>query len=357
MDKEISICQIISLMKKVDITIMAKHTFLNSKLVCSFFHNDTVIFTFISNHIDLFEGAQSFIINHNFSDLCFNNVTLIIEIFDQSGIRQCIYEKSLQQEDEPYSKFPVMVTGDLVRKSEGGIITIGIGGVVYRIHSLYDQVLYQCKDYLTTNDPDEEITITLDDINNEKNELKRVLRRSPKDPEIEMYAVRRKVSESILDYNGFQIHGAAVAIDNQGYIFTADSGTGKTTHIKLWLSNHPNAYVVNGDHPIVKIEKNIMVYGSPWCGKEGMNTNAAVCLKAIVLMERSKENSIAEISMNEALVELIRQIYKPLDTIKMKKTLQLLSSLNGKVKFYKFKFNNFAEDAFSISYGTIHIEE
>lgn len=357
MVENISICQVNFLSGKVDIVLKSRHTFLNSKMVCTFLHNNRKLLSFESDCMDLFEGEQAFTISHGLIDLFLGNVSLVIEVFDQDGVRQCCHEKHFKTETENLTESPLKVFGRSLRKTEGGMITIRIGGVAYRIHANYDNVLYQCEDYLTADEPDEEIIITSEDIINEKRELGKLIKNLPKDSEIEVYAVRRRVSEAILDHNEFQIHGAAVAIGCQGYIFTADSGVGKTTHIKLWLENLPNAYVVNGDHPIIQTGKEILVYGSPWSGKEKMNTNTSVHLRAIILMERSESNSIAEISMNEALPELIRQIHKPSDLAKMKRTLQLLSELNGRIKFYKFKSNNFAEDAFPVSYKAIHMDE
>ena len=117
---------------------------------------------------------------------------------------------------------------------------------------------------------------------------------------LETYALHAKLSEKLIDCDVLLMHGAAVAYDGEVYLFSADSRTGKTTHVRKWLKNLPDAFVVNGDKPYVFAGETPMVYGSPWAGKENMYRNTGVPLKAIVLMERAEENSIRRISFSDA---------------------------------------------------------
>lgn len=349
------ICQVISRPQKIDLVINSRYTYLNAELICSLRTEQAAILSYRSNQFNLYEGEQLYSIRHGFSKLDISTVMLTIEIVDHNRNCICCYNQYSQENAQQDAPSLINVSGEISRQTEGGSITIEVGGIPFRIHSHYNGVLQQLKDYITKEKPICDITIKEEEILRIKEEFDKTCKYPPTKSEIEMYAVRQVVSESILDFNCFQIHGAAFAVDNCGYIFTADSGTGKTTHMQLWLKNLNNAYVVNGDQPIVKVVQNIMVCGSPWCGKEGLNSNVAVPLKAIIIMERSNENSIVEISMSEALIELIRQVYRPSDSVKMSKTLQLLSALEGKVKFYRFKFDNFADDAFSVSYKKVHM--
>ena len=175
------------------------------------------------------------------------------------------------------------------------------------------------------------------------------------DEYLESLAVCRQIAVQMLDYSTFLMHGAVIALDDQtSFMFTAKSGTGKTTHIRKWLENAPGAFVVNGDKPLIKIAgEEAIAYGTPWCGKEHLNTNIGVPLRAIVLMERSEDNEIEEISFSQAFPTLLQQTYRPSDADKMRKTLSLLSALNGKMKFYRFRFNNLKPDAFRVSYEAL----
>lgn len=355
MSEYVSICRVISKPEIIKLLINSEYTYLNVKLICSFSIRNAVVFTYISDQFNLYEGEQWFTIHHSFFDISAHGLNLTIKLVDQKGVQVGGCHKMLQADSEQMNQSMIKVTGRISRSTKGGSITIEVAGIAFRIYTRYNDNLQQLEDYITTKVPVYDICIKEEEIHKEKELLKRIEKYPPTDATIEMYALRDLVSDFLVNYNCFRIHGAAFAVDQSGYIFTADSGIGKTTHMRLWLNNLNNAYVVNGDQPIVKIDKDIKICGSPWCGKEGLNNNIDVPLKAIILMERSNENSIFEISMKEALTELIRQVHRPSDSTKMITTLHLVSSLEGKVKFYRYRFDNFAEDAFSISYRKVHL--
>lgn len=357
MGEHVFICRVISKPERIDFIISSIHTYLKARLICSLINDHRIILSYHSEQFDLYEGEQLLSIRHSFSQLMVRGAMLAVDLIDQNGERvdrQCIF---LQNEVEKNSNPLIETKGNISRVTNGGRITIELAGVAFKIYAHFNEVLEQLQAYITNKESDCEVCVDMEDILKEKEKADKLYIYPPTISEVESYALRKIVSESILNYNCFQIHGAAFAVDRCGYIFTADSGIGKTTHMRLWMKKLKNAYVVNGDQPIVKVATEIMVCGSPWCGKEGWNSNVEVPLKAIVIMERSKENSIIEISMSEALVELLRQVHKPSDAVKMRMTLQLLSLLEGRIKFYRFKFNNFAEDAFSVSYNKVYLEQ
>ena len=152
--------------------------------------------------------------------------------------------------------------------------------------------------------------------------------------------VLRKIANYMPYFNTVLMHGAVVAKNNSAYMFMAPSGTGKTTRVKLWLKEYEDSIVINGDKPFIIIKDTCaMACGSPWCGKEGWNTNKVVPLRAIFLLERAnefEESRIEEISIARAFPTLLQQTYRPKDINTMRMTLTLLKSLQGKVKFYHF---------------------
>lgn len=173
---------------------------------------------------------------------------------------------------------------------------------------------------------------------------------------IKSFRILHKMADAFLDLNVLLVHGVAVGFHNCSYLFTAPSRTGKTTHVLKWLEFLPDAYVVNGDKPFIKLpddDSQPLACGSPWAGKEKMFTNTMVPLKAIIFMERSEENTIHEISFAEAFPFLLKQTYRPDDEEKMKKTLKLLQKLNGFVKCYKFQCNNYKDDCFDVAYNAL----
>jgi len=227
---------------------------------------------------------------------------------------------------------------------------IEIAGISIEIHSLFSKIKSISKDYITdTLTPDIVLNIAAKDVVSESETKLSVYQM----PDLETLAVYRKIAEETLKYDTFLMHGSVISINGKAYMFTAPSGTGKTTHIRKWLENLPDAFVVNGDKPLIKAGEVPLACGTPWAGKENMQTNTMVPLAAIVLMERAEDNEIRQITFSEAFSGLFRQTYQPKDTEKLKATLRLLKSLDHKVKFYSFKFNNLKDDAFSVSYHAL----
>ena len=236
---------------------------------------------------------------------------------------------------------------------------IEIANQVVEIRTSYDLSCDFFKDFLTDKPYNCRIEV-LKDCFIEKAERNSSL--STFKEEVSCYSIRPLwlwlISEKLIEYNAFLMHGAAIALENESYIFIAPSGIGKTTHIQKWLEHCPNAFVINGDKPFVLVDEEdgctIKACGSPWGGKEHLYSNAIVPLKAIIIMERGEENIMKRISMTDAFPLLLQQIYRPVDADKMKKTLKLLLKLNGKVTFWHFQCNNFKDDCLQVSYKALH---
>lgn len=231
---------------------------------------------------------------------------------------------------------------------------IAVAGRSVAVHALHTRAFSLCKDYLTDLAPDMEIAVTEGDLALEREEAKKSCFPQQNDAYLETLAVYRKISEKMLAFDTFLMHGAVVAAGENAYMFTAVSGTGKTTHIKKWLKYADGAFVVNGDKPLIRItDDQAIACGTPWCGKESLGANAMVPLKAIALMERGEENVMEPISFGQAFPFLMQQTYRPDSAELMKKTIFLLSALRGRVRFYRFCFNNLLDDAFSVAYQTM----
>ena len=134
-------------------------------------------------------------------------------------------------------------------------------------------------------------------------------------------------------------HCSAVSVDGQAYLFTAPSGTGKSTHTALWREVFgERAVMVNDDKPLLKIENNrIYVYGTPWDGKHHISTNIKVPVKAVCLLGRGMENEIHRESFQVAYPCMLAQTYRADDAEKMKKTLELVNQFMAVVPVYSMK--------------------
>lgn len=223
---------------------------------------------------------------------------------------------------------------------------ISLAGVTIGVRSVYDDVYRLCADYLTDGKAAFTVDVKQPDIDFEREKSIREAyyeHRQPEffpDPYLETLAVYRAIVEKLLDYDVLLMHGSAIAANGQGYLFTAPSGVGKTTHTRLWLDNIPGAFVVNGDKPLLRFrDGRVEVCGTPWAGKEGMNTNAFVPLRAVCILERGTENRIEPIRFLEAYAMLLQQSYRPTDEQIMKKTMSLVLKLGELVKLYRLRCN------------------
>lgn len=118
----------------------------------------------------------------------------------------------------------------------------------------------------------------------------------------------------LIPCNGCMLHSSAVVVDGYAYLFSANSGTGKSTHTQLWMKHFGDkAFIINDDKPALRyIDNQWYVYGTPWSGKTAMNVNEKVKLGAIVFLERSEDNWIEEISVKEAIPKFFNQTIRKL---------------------------------------------
>jgi hypothetical protein len=240
--------------------------------------------------------------------------------------------------------------------------TVCLAGINVAITSLFDEVYDFCRDYLTDAPADMTVSINAEDILHEKTinireaQIEGIPVVDYPDSHLEILAVYRKIVTKMLDFNTFLMHGAVVAVGDKAWLFTAPSGTGKTTHINLWLNNIPGSYVVNGDKPLIHVGDECTVYGTPWAGKEGMNRNVGVKLCGIVILNRGAENHIEKVPMTQILPVLIQQSYRPKDKVELEKTLSLLSRLGKKIPMYQL-YCNMNPDAAFTSYNVLNGED
>ena len=226
------------------------------------------------------------------------------------------------------------------------------------IDSLYSEVHTCCADYRAEGLADIDVEIAQKDIDFEReksareDEIEGIPVRHFSDAYLETLAVYRKIAEQMTYCDTFLFHGSAISVDNECYLFTAKSGTGKSTHASLWrklLGGH--AVMVNDDKPLIRAaEDGAVVYGTPWDGKHHLSSIIAVPLKAICILERAEENRIVPITKQEAFPMLIRQAYRPADPVAMEKTLTLIDRLN--VSFYRLSCNMNISAA-ELSYNTM----
>ena len=197
---------------------------------------------------------------------------------------------------------------------------IAIAGKVFAVRSRFDSARDYCRQYLTEAEPDFSVTVEAADLAFEQAFLDEEARqegfrlRKFTDPFLDRAAIQRKVAEALFDCGTLLIHGSAVALGGSGYLFTAKSGTGKSTHTRYWLEEFGNqAAIINDDKPFIRLDTPVpMICGAPWSGKHGLDSNMCVPLRGICILERGVENRIIPIPAAEALPMLLHQASPPL---------------------------------------------
>ncbi len=218
---------------------------------------------------------------------------------------------------------------------------------IIEIHPLFPYMAEYCRDYLVDTTPDFIIETTLEDITFEREKsaredaLEGIPTRHFSDAYLETLAVYRRIAVRMTDYDTFLFHGSALAMDGEGYLFTARSGVGKSTHARLWREVFGDRVtVVNDDKPLLRItDAGAMVYGTPWDGKHRLSTNIAVPLKGICFLERDATNHIEPVTPQKAYPLLLQQTYRPDDPAALARTLHLIDRLATSTGLYALGCN------------------
>lgn len=152
----------------------------------------------------------------------------------------------------------------------------------------------------------------------------------------------------LLNYQGFMLHASAIEVDGKAYLFSADSGVGKSTHAKLWQKffGEERAEILNDDKPAVVIEDECcFAYGTPFSGKSPEHLNRKARIQGICMLERGEENRIWRVSGKEALPLLMRQVIWPRNREEADKLLRYLQVVLKQVPLYRMECNLSVEAA------------
>ena len=249
--------------------------------------------------------------------------------------------------------------------------TIRLAGQYFTICPVCDYIREYCKDYIVADvtgqsgiaDGDTEYTssgvgdittesvtrirITQSDIDFEREksageDIKEGIPiRHFSDAYLETLAVYRKIADCLLSCNTLLFHGSVIAVDGEGYLFTAKSGTGKSTHTRLWREYFgERAVMVNDDKPLLRItDSGVTAYGTPWDGKHRLSTNTAVPLKGICILARDTTNHIEPVETHAVYPLIVQQTNRSLSADGMKQTLSLIDRMLNVVPVYRLGCN------------------
>ena len=140
----------------------------------------------------------------------------------------------------------------------------------------------------------------------------------------------------LLFHNGLVIHSSAIEFEGNAIVFTAPSGTGKTTHARLWQEKY-KVQVINDDHPAVRIiDGKPIIYGTPWAGETRKFNNISCILKGVVILEQGAQNQIWKADKNEIVKEFLPRCFLPYyDKDLIQKSLSIFSEIVNDIEVYK----------------------
>lgn len=233
-------------------------------------------------------------------------------------------------------------------------ISIKLAGINISLEYRYPETRYFFSNFETKEEGKYVVSIVEERFIEEKNTLfqkfpwKRISQH-----EIEYNALYRDIIPILLEEDIMMFHGVLLSMNGDGYVFTAPSGTGKSTHALLWTETFSDkACIINGDKPLLKLtEEGIVAYGSPWTGKEKIGKNEYVILKNICHIQRNDTNSIEKVTWcSNTLIWLLNATHFVGREATLPRRISWLKRAQKHLSFYELKCN-INKDAAHIAYN------
>lgn len=230
---------------------------------------------------------------------------------------------------------------------------IKIGGVTIEIHHRYEYIKDLCKDYITDGKADFSVSVTDEQIQAEMAFMENQFTV----PMCECTCLHREIVKGLLHYGQILIHSAVIAVDGTAYVFTARSGVGKSTHIRLWQEHFgENAVIVNGDKPMFSFDGDtLMVHGTPWRGKEQQGENITLPVGSICFIERGECNEVTKATSTDIINKLFHQVLIPDNAKDLDTFMNIIDKITNTIPFYNLKCN-MEKEAAVICYNGIKRE-
>lgn len=171
-------------------------------------------------------------------------------------------------------------------------------------------------------------------------------------PQCEYIFVGAEFYRKFILQGGIMIHASAVEVDRKAYLFSASSGTGKSTHTKQWqkLFGEERAVIINDDKPAVRRgEDGWYAYGTPFSGKTDKQVNRKVRMQGLCMLERGTENRIRRMEAGEAIPMLMQQTIVSRKRELAEALLIILDQLFREVPIYRMQCN-ISQEAAQMAY-------
>ena len=157
----------------------------------------------------------------------------------------------------------------------------------------------------------------------------------------------------LIGHGRFFLHASAVVYEGGAYLFSAPSGTGKSTHTALWRELFPGSYILNDDKPVLQPgPEEVTVWGTPFAGKANLQVNRGVPLKGICFLKQDTENHIRPVTDAQALSLLLNNTWRPKNSHDMALLLDMAGQVITRTNVYEL-FCTTEPEAAMLSYRTM----
>lgn len=221
----------------------------------------------------------------------------------------------------------------------GVAFSMSIAGRCFHIRCSYPDTRRLCRNYLVEEAEDGADEIILDRAALEQERAKYPIPES--EAGLERQCLCRQIAHRLIFSNTMLFHSSALMFHGQAVLFTAPSGTGKSTHTRLWRQVYGEwVTMINDDKPFVKrTESGATVFGSPWQGKHNLGSNVQAPLKAICVICRGSENNIQQLSPRDAFPLLLQQVYRPEQPELLTAIMAWTEQISRQVPVYRLSCN------------------
>lgn len=248
-----------------------------------------------------------------------------LDAFSHQKLNECEYNFLYEVRDN-FEKTSYYINNKLIYKEENGFYQDLIykddnGYIIWilnRIKSNEDVIIYE--------------------INNKWNHCKLIYDITNTNNTYPFEYLSRIFSYFTITEGGVVLHGVLMEYNGKGVIISAPSGTGKTTHARMWRDTQ-RALIINGDRALCrKIDGKWTGFGMPWCGTSGEYINRSIQIDAIVVLEQAKENSVEKLDILQAFNHMMQNITAPTWEKKLlNKAMDCLEDMVNEIPVYKLK--------------------
>lgn len=232
-----------------------------------------------------------------------------------------------------------------------------IAGLKVDIKNMSGRTGKQAQLYLSANQDEKNVDIVID-VTPERVEAAKKEHPELNSDDWEYMLTGQDFYTELINYDGILLHSSCISVDGIAYAFSADSGTGKSTHTSLWLKHFGDrAHMINDDKPAIRIiDGKVYACGTPWSGKYDYSSPEIVPLAGICFIERSEENHIKKAETSKAIYNIFAQTVRRLGAQRMEKLMEVLDKIFKSIPIWDLGCN-ISDEAVMTSYNAMKPKE